>query len=228
MPNDAGARGPVMRRVKPGRALDWLAAGWAYFMRMPRQAMLATCMLLGATLLLALLGSARLASVLSHLLVPLYSAYLFTSCRALDADGSVPRDYARLYRNVSLWILGGIGAAIALALDLLGNTAATGWFAHSGHGLLGLYFVANKLLWLVATMALWLAPALIVFHGASPLRAMKLSLLGTLKNLLPWLLFGVLAFVFCIVAAIPVGLGLLVALPTLACGAYIASGDIFV
>jgi uncharacterized membrane protein len=80
---------------------------------------------------------------------------------------------------------------------------------------------------LLAVMALWLAPALVVQGGCPPLQAMKLSLLATLRHLLPCLLFSMLAFVLCIVAVIPVGFGLLVALPTLACASFCASQDVF-
>lgn len=51
---------------------------------------------------------------------------------------------------------------------------------------------------------------------------MKLSLLGTLRNILPWCAFSVLAFVLSIVAVIPLGLDLLLALPIRASAAYLA------
>jgi hypothetical protein len=215
-----------VRRVKPARSLAWLAEGWAYFLGTARSTLLLTAMLLGATLLAALLANMRSASVLFSMLMVVYLGLLAGSCRNFDDGGPLllfPRD---IVRSKTLWIVAALAGAITLALDLLSNSMSVYAHAASWSGL-GLYFLFVKSLSLLALMALWLAPALVVLHGAGPLRAMKLSLLGSLKNFLPWLLFSLLAFVFLIVAAIPVGLGLLAALPTLAGAAYLAWQDLF-
>lgn len=64
-------------------------------------------------------------------------------------------------------------------------------------------------------MMVWFAPALIVINKVPMLTAMKMSFQGCLKNILPFLIYGILAFVMMIVASIPLGLGLLVAVPVL-------------
>lgn len=222
----------AVRRVRPGRGLAWIAAGYDYFLRMPRQALALTAILLGATLLAALPGSLRIASVLFSVLAMVYLAALCACCRALDEHRPLPTRTDPLYRSAALWTLGAIAGVVTLLLDLLSNSmgvyaAAAAWFASGHSGLLALYFILIKLLSLAAMMALWLAPALVVFRQRGPLQAMKLSLLGTLGNPVPCLLFAVLAFVFCIVAVIPLGLGLLASTPILACGAYLAWREVF-
>jgi hypothetical protein len=220
------------RRIRPGRGLAWIVTGWDYVVRMPRQAAGLSAVLLGVTLLAALPFSLRPGSVVFSVLAMLYLAALAACCRALDLHQVLPSHAGAPYRSQALWLLGAIAGAVTLALDLLSNSmdvyaTAASWFAGGHSGKLLLYFIVIKLLSLVAAMALWLAPALVVLQGAGPLHAMKLSLLGTLGNILPSLLFAVLAFVFCIVAAIPLGLGLLAAMPVLGCGAYLAWREMF-
>lgn len=63
-------------------------------------------------------------------------------------------------------------------------------------------------------MAIWFAPALIVLHDIEPVRAMKMSFKGCLKNILPFLVFWIVAPIIMILAVIfTLGLGLLILLP---------------
>jgi uncharacterized membrane protein len=208
--------------------LDWIVAGWGYFARMARPALLLTALLLAATLGARMLTSLRYASVLFGMLTVFYLAILALHCRLLEQGAAVPDLAAAraLLRNGSLYVLAALAGVITLALDLLSNSMSV--YTHAASvSALGIYFLFIKALSLLALMALWLAPALVVLDGAGPWRALALSLRATLRHFLPWLLWSLLAFVLCIVAAIPVGLGLLAALPTLACGAYQAWRDMF-
>jgi uncharacterized membrane protein len=76
-------------------------------------------------------------------------------------------------------------------------------------------------------MATWFAPALVVFHGMGAGAAMKASFLGCLKNILPFLLYGVVLFVFSILASLPLLLGWLVLGPVLAASVYTSYRDIY-
>ncbi len=63
-------------------------------------------------------------------------------------------------------------------------------------------------------MSIWFAPALIVINNVKPVDAMKMSFRGCLKNIMPFLVFGVVGpiiMVFLIVFT--VGLALLILLP---------------
>ena len=68
---------------------------------------------------------------------------------------------------------------------------------------------------------------LIVLHEMPPVAALKASFYGCLRNWLPFLVYGVVLFVFCLVAAIPAGLGFLVLVPVIAASVYTAYRDIF-
>ena len=77
-------------------------------------------------------------------------------------------------------------------------------------------------------MAIWFAPALVVFHDLTPMAAMKASFHGSLRNLVPFLLYGVVGLVLAVLAMIPVGLGMLVWIPLLWASIYTGYRDIFV
>ena len=77
-------------------------------------------------------------------------------------------------------------------------------------------------------MAIWFAPALIVLNEVPLLSALKLSFIGCLKNILPFLLYGILAMILYILSALPLLLGLLVFVPTMFASIYTSYTDIFI
>ena len=76
-------------------------------------------------------------------------------------------------------------------------------------------------------MAYWFAPALVALDNLSAINAMKLSFYGCLKNILPFLIYGIAALLLFIAGAIPFFLGLLVVLPMLIASMYVSYRDIF-
>ncbi|MGD9662214.1 MAG: BPSS1780 family membrane protein, partial [Porticoccaceae bacterium] len=76
-------------------------------------------------------------------------------------------------------------------------------------------------------MAYWFAPALIVLSGLPATTAMAQSFKGCLKNILPFLVYGIVAAVLAIIAAIPLFLGFLILVPVLTASMYVAWKDIF-
>jgi uncharacterized membrane protein len=91
-------------------------------------------------------------------------------------------------------------------------------------GLAGLIILA---LILPFVMAIWFAPVLVAFHNADALEAMKQSFLGSLKNVLPFLLYGVIFFIAAVIASIPILLGWLILGPVLAASIYTSYRDIY-
>jgi uncharacterized membrane protein len=76
-------------------------------------------------------------------------------------------------------------------------------------------------------MALWFAPALVVFHELGAVEAMKQSFTGCLRNIVPFLVYGVILIVPAFIASIPLGLGWLVLGPVTAASIYTAYRDIY-
>ena len=77
-------------------------------------------------------------------------------------------------------------------------------------------------------LTLWWSPALVAVHDMTSFEAMKHSLFTCLRNWRALLVYVVLAAALCIVAAIPLGLGLLVAGPVVAISWWAGYRAIFV
>lgn len=75
--------------------------------------------------------------------------------------------------------------------------------------------------------ASYFAPTLIVFENRGVLDALKMSFFGSLKNVMPFLIYSVLFLLAAIVATLPFGLGWLILLPVLVTSMYAAYRDIF-
>lgn len=73
----------------------------------------------------------------------------------------------------------------------------------------------------------WFAPALIILDNQDVITAMKNSFIGCMKNMVPYLLYGIIGLVFSIIATIPLGLGWLVLIPMMIISIYLAYKDIF-
>ena len=69
--------------------------------------------------------------------------------------------------------------------------------------LLVLFLLVGMALYLPITMALWMAPALIVFEKVNAVPAMILSFRACLVNIIPFLVYGVVTLILLIIAALP-------------------------
>ena len=76
-------------------------------------------------------------------------------------------------------------------------------------------------------MAVWFAPGLAALNERGAVEAMKESFTGCLKNIVPFLVYGVVLLGLSIVASIPLWLGWLVLGPVVAASIYTAYRDIF-
>ena len=76
-------------------------------------------------------------------------------------------------------------------------------------------------------MAVWFAPALVVLRGLEPWAAMKVSFCGCLRNVMPFLVYGLIGIVLAVVATIPFALGWLVLGPLTIASIYTSYCDIF-
>jgi uncharacterized membrane protein len=76
-------------------------------------------------------------------------------------------------------------------------------------------------------MALWFAPSLVTFQDYAPFDALKTSFSACLKNIVPFLVYGVMLLILMVVAMIPFGLGMLVMVPVIIASVYAAYRDVF-
>jgi uncharacterized membrane protein len=126
--------------------------------------------------------------------------------------------------TVVVGLIAGIGIGTLIGASGGAHPAAMGAAGVSGMLLAVLIALA---LMLPLYMAMWFAPALIVFHEIGAVDAMKASFSGCLKNIVPFILYGLVGLVLGIVASIPFGLGWLVLGPVAIGSVYLGYRDIF-
>jgi uncharacterized membrane protein len=76
-------------------------------------------------------------------------------------------------------------------------------------------------------MAMFFAPSLVALDRVPVLKALGLSFSGCLKNILPFLIYGLIALVLVMLGSLPLMLGLLVVLPVLTIAIYTSYRDIY-
>lgn len=227
------------RTVEAGRSVEWLKRGWAAFLKAPGIWIAVT--LIAGVIMIVLAMIPMLGQLAANFLGIVFVAGLLLGCKALAEGGELRVDHLfagfkeHLNGLLVLGVLYVVGlAAIGLVTFAIGGGAAMSG-AMMGHMAgAGMAFGGFVLALLVAlalmvplAMAVWFAPALVVFRGIAPLEAMKSSFGACLKNLVPFLIYGVILFVLGFVAAIPFGLGLLVLVPVVVGAQYAAYVDIF-
>ena len=92
----------------------------------------------------------------------------------------------------------------------------------------GLAMLLYAVLAIPITAATYLAPPLIMLHDLSPGTAMKMSFIGSFKNILPGIVFVISSILFVLVSMIPLLLGLLISIPVMMITSYTVYRDIFI
>jgi uncharacterized membrane protein len=233
--DDALAAEP--KSVDAGRGLAWIAEGWALFRQAPGIWIAITLIAGVAFIVLGMIPF--LGQIASPLLSVLAAGGIMLGCRALERGE--PLTVAHLFAGfqshlnplvvIGALYLGGMIAIVLLAAGFTGGAAFALWRGTPdlGTAVGSLLFVVLIVLLLMIPllMALWFSPALATLHDIPPVDAMKQSFRGCLRNLLPFLVYWVDAFILAVIATIPFALGWLVLLPVLAGAAYASYRDIF-
>jgi uncharacterized membrane protein len=218
---------------------SWIAEGWELFKRQPGMwigIVVAFFVIMIVVALIPFLGG-----LILSLFGPVFAAGFAIGCRTLDTGGQL--EFGHLFagfrqRTGTLIAVGAIYLAASLVIMLVvGLTMGVGMAAMMGQadpesmGAMGMTMVLAMLimfaLMLPVVMAIWLAAPLVVFHDQGAVEAMKGSFFGCLKNIVPFLLYGVVLFALSIIATIPIGLGWLVLGPVLAASIYASYRDIY-
>ncbi len=230
---------PGSRVVDAGRGWEWIVSGFALFKKQPGMWILFFVVYAVFSILLGFVP--LLGGLVNMLLYPVFAAGMMLGCRALDTGGELEIEhfFAGFKRNTSNLMILGLLMLVALIVILVPAmllVGGAGFFAGThggvaGYTALGMTMVLTMLVVLAASvpvyMALWFAPALVVFRDMKPMEALKTSFLACLKNIVPFLLYGVIALALCVIAAIPFALGFVVLVPVLIASIYAAYRDIF-
>ncbi len=235
-PSSEIALGEV-RKLSIGAGWSWIAQGFTLFKQSPGMwigILLAFIVISVVVSLVPVVGSLAI-SVLS----PVLMGGLMLGCRDLERGEDL--QFSHLFAGFStqtgpLVMVGVLYLVFALLAVIPGGAImAVGVMAESGAGDpsgASLIFVIIGVLLMLALiipvlMAYWFAPTLVVMHGLTAFAAMKLSFKGCLKNILPFLWYGIVVTLLYILALIPIGLGLLVLVPTLIASMYTGYRTIF-
>lgn len=228
------------RRVDIADSFDWLKQGWAIFISNPGAWI--AMMVIVLVLFVGLAIVPLIGQLAAHLLMPVLGAGMLVACR--KAANAQPLEIGDLFagfqRNTGpLMMLGVLYMLGMLVVGLLvivfgGGSLAGGLLmgnpAGAGLAVGGLLVAAT--LWLALSvpiaMAIWFAPALVLFNNLPPVDALKASFNACLRNLVVFLVFGLIVMVLVFFAALPFGLGFLVLGPVLAGAVYASYRDIFV
>lgn len=224
------------RVVEAGACFEWFRHGWATYVAGPVVWLLIALGFVLVLLFLALLP--WVGTWLACFLFPALAAGVLLLCRQ-QAEGEKPgllRVPAMLWSHKQgLAILGGLSIALMLIMGLCLKLLAGGetrFVFGSGVGVGLLWLMGGGLLLLLVAlpfvMALWFAPVLLVFHGMSPVGAMRSSFSGCLKNGVAFLVFALLCSIFLFFVALSLGLGFLILIPVLSGAVYASYRDIFV
>lgn len=232
------------RQVNAGNGWSWISGGFGLFKQNP-----VIWIALFFIYLLIAMGLSivpLVGPIVLNLLAPVFMAGFMLGCRALDMDEELEINhlFAGFKTNTAqLVTVGGIYLAgaiviVGIVFIFLGADAMSGMFpGHMAEGrppldagtgmapALALLIILGAMLPLI--MAYWFAPALVLFHDMKAVDAMRLSFFACLRNVVPFLLYGAISAVLLLLAMLPLGLGLLIMIPTMTASLYVSYKDIF-
>ncbi|KPK40966.1 MAG: hypothetical protein AMJ69_00515 [Gammaproteobacteria bacterium SG8_47] len=233
------------RSVSIGRGWGWLSEAFGLFAT--SWGIWIVNILIFGVLIILLSLIPVVGALVTSLLSPVFLAGFMLGCRAIDDGGKleVAHLFAGFSRNTGTLV--GVGALYLVAtlvamvvtfglMMLLGADLATlgqdvgGMPGQGPEGspLVPLLVVLVVIaLFIPVMMAYWFAPVLVVLHDRGVIESMVLSFKGCLRNILPFLVYGIIAFVLLLLASIPLMLGLLVMMPVLIASIYTAYRDIY-
>ena len=228
------------RAVDAGRGWDWIVEGWRLFKKQPGNWILLLIVYLACYFVIGLVPL-FIGGIANLVLTPVFAAGIMLGCKALDEGGTleVRHLFAGFKQNTSnLVVLGVImlvawGAIMLIVALIVGGGSLVALLRGDVTGLIAagvtavLALLVGLAIALPLYMAFWFAPILIGIDAMRPVDALKASFSACLKNILPFLVYGVIGMVLAAVAAIPVLLGLIVLLPVLVASIYTSYRDIF-
>ena len=232
----------VPRTNPAGRGWGWIRDGFDYFLKFPMQWI--AVLIIGLVIMLVLNLIPLLGQLVLMLTTYVWLGGLMLGCEAQSRGEKfeIKHLFAGFSNNTGrLVLLSLIYTAITLVIALIAVGPLFSEMMKGGlepgaemiesmpdPGTFLLPFLGAMLVMVPLIMAVWFAPVLIVLNDMPLIAAMKLSFSGCLKNILAFLIYGLIALVLYILAAIPLMLGLLVLFPTLIASIHVAYRDIFI
>ena len=230
---------PGGRSVPAGNGWQWIATGWDLFKRNPGAWILITI------IFVAILGLCSwvpfIGFVAVYVLTPVLLGGVMLGCATLERGGTI--EVSHLFAGfrektsplvlVGLLYLAGIMVILVVVGLLFGFSLIPVFLGQQQPdvGAALLIFALASLVMLALSiplmMAIWFAAPLVMLHDVKPVDALKSSFLGCIKNIIPFLVYGVITLVAAFLATLPILLGWLVLGPVLMASVYAGYRDIF-
>jgi hypothetical protein len=239
MTPQASAGEDAGRAVEAGQGWAWIASGFEMFKKQPGMWIALVLVFFVVLFVLALIP--LLGALAMLILMPVFTGGLMVACQTQQRGGQL--EIGHLFAGFktqtgSLVVLGAIalGGWVIVMVPVLLIVGAGAFFGAMRGDAAGAATMGGSFLiaWLLAMalsillyMALWVAPALVVLRGAKPVEAIRRSFFGCLKNIVPFLIYGIVMMVLGILATVPLGLGWLVLGPVAVASVYVAYRDIY-
>ena len=239
-PMDGEMTGP--KGVPTGHGWAWLVKGWWHFKQNPIAWMGGILVWFLIAMVVSLIP--MIGGIVLNLFTPVIAAGFIIGCRAQDQgdEFTINHIFAGFSNNMGQLVLVGLiyfGALflliIVLMIGFVGLIGMQSMSAENPDMMLAMllspgFLIAVLLGFLIMIplmMAYMFAPALVALDDMKALSAMKLSFVGSLKNLMPFTVYGLLAMLLLFVGTLPFGLGLLIVFPLLTASLYSAYRDIY-
>ncbi len=243
-PEEDALQAPQARPV--GHGWLWITEAWQLFKAQPGAWIGAVVLFY---IILILLGIVPVVGGLAvTILTPMLSAGLVIGAHRQSREGRF--EISHLFAGVSqspgpLALVGLVYLLLAFGIVIVAGLLFAAVFAAMGSTVnlstmdpndIGIVFanpmillpvLVAMLLGIPLAMAMFFAPSLVALDQVPVLKAFGLSFSGCLKNILPFLIYGLVAMVLVILGSLPLMLGLLVVLPVLTIAIYTAYRDIF-
>ena len=234
---------PAGRAVPAGRGWAWFSDAWALFREQPGTWVLIIVVFVVVSIVIGIVPV--LGNLAGYVLGPIFAGGWMLGCHELARGGELRLGHlfagfqdqfgrlAVLGVAYLVMVLGALLVAFAVAGAglgvgwLLGMGSADAVFADIGTMTILLAVLVALSLMIPAAMAIWFAPALVVLNDFGVGEALKASFVASLKNFVPFLVYGAVFLGLAIVASVPLMLGWLALGPTVVASVYTAYRDIF-
>jgi hypothetical protein len=241
IPTDAGQFIPYGRSLPAGRGAGWIGDAWRMLRARPGNWALALILLFIAYIIVSMIP---FVNILVQLMVPFAYAGIALVGDEQRRTGSfeIATLWGGFNKNpTSLLAVGGIVilaylviaivVGVFIGMEVFGAMMGGAKTPDPSVFLSAKFFVVILVcvaLMIPVAFASYLAPQLIVLHDQPAVTAMKMSLAGCLKNILPGLVFLICGILLVIASMIPLFLGLLISIPIMVITNYTVYRDIFV
>ena len=224
------------RKVPAGNGWLWIVQAWELFKQTPGM-WIGLCLLY--MVMVMVLSILPIVSMAVSLFMPVLIGGIMIGCKTVDEGGEL--EIGHLFAGFSnqlgnlvlvglFYLVGVFAIAIVIGILSVGLIAVSGGNNHPElmFVIIAIMVLIGVALVLPLVMAIWYAPPLVVFHAVPPFDAMKASIMISIKNFVPFLVYGLVFLGLGIVASLPCFLGWLVLSPIMFCSIYTSYRDMFI